>query len=375
MKEMLDRNWHEIRQRVESLQMTSSAILEGPLSRIALFGAGAAGHEALSYLQSKGVTIQCVIDNSPQKQGGMVNGIPVVSVDHPLAISASIVLITTKTSVNEIRKQLQALDKNSMPFDAFFVLDNLDRYTWVRNEILTDDVSRVSLDGILLSMLTSSFKYCTDIMDATPYFCLAHFQNIGEESFVDAGAYVGDTVERFIWANTGLFRQIHVFEPGIVQFNALRIRMNRLIAEWAIDPDKISMVNAGLAENNGKAYFGTSSSKLAATALIEAELNVSNEYSDVDVWSLDSYLSQKQSSVSFIKADIEGMEVQMLRGACRSIGKYKPKLAISVYHKPSDLFEVIEIIRSCAIEYKFSLRHHSSNLSETVLYGWVDSID
>ena len=90
-------------------------------------------------------------------------------------------------------------------------------------------------------------------MDFNQYFCLPQFVNTGNEYFIDAGAYVGDTVEKFIWVNNGGFKHIYAFEPGIIQFNALVKRKERLINEWALDPDSISLINAGLSEKNGEA--------------------------------------------------------------------------------------------------------------------------
>jgi FkbM family methyltransferase len=370
MRKVLDSSWQAILQQVESLHSTYASA-QG--ANIALFGAGAAGQEALQYFQNKGISIQCFIDNDPQKQGIEVGGIPVVSVKHPLVTSSAFVLITAKTAVNVIRKQLQDLHFRCIPFDAYYVIDNIACYTWVRNEALADDHSRLNLDGILMSMLTGSLKYCTAIMDSNQYFCLPHFQDIGEEYFVDAGAYVGDTIERFIWENTGLFHHIYMFEPGVQQLTALKNRMNRLITEWAIDPSKISIINAGLSDQNSNAFFGTTSTKLAATAIDHnAKLNP-NDRSCIPLWSLDSYLEQYPSPVTFIKADVEGMEMSMLKGAANTIRRYKPKLALSVYHKPGDLFAIIDFVRSHVPEYQLSLRHHSSNLSETVLYCWTDA--
>ena len=66
------------------------------------------------------------------------------------------------------------------------------------------------------------------------------------------------------------------------------------------------------------------------------------------------------------------MEILMLKGARKTIRQYKPKLAISVYHKPGDLFAIIDTVKDYVPEYKISLRQHYSNLSETVLYCWTD---
>ena len=61
----------------------------------------------------------------------------------------------------------------------------------------------------------------------------------------------------------------------------------------------------------------------------------------------------------------------MLIGAKDSLEEYKPKLAISVYHKPDDLFRIIDICKQLVLDYFFSLRHHSPKLVDSTLYCWT----
>lgn len=73
--------------------------------------------------------------------------------------------------------------------------------------------------------------------------------------------------------------------------------------------------------------------------------------------------------VTFIKMDVEGAEREALIGAERTIRKYAPKLAISVYHRPEDIWELPEIILRYNPDYQLFLRHYSLNSCETVLYA------
>jgi len=370
---MPQESWQHVLSSLDALKGVYSRLCNAAEEGIALFGAGAIGTDAVRYLQNR-FQIKCVIDNSTQKQGTVFEGAPVVPLADPLVKSVSNVLITSRYAINEISSQLRHSGIDNMSFLAFYVLDNIDKYENIRNNVFVDDASRTTLDGLLLAMLTGNFRYCTEVMINDQYFCLPHFQNVGEDYFVDAGGYVGDTTEKFIWANCGVFKHIYLFEPGKRQFQALQRRMERLTSEWAFNPDSVSMVNAGVAEHDGRAYFGTSSSKLANTAMLDVPLSSSGEHQEsIEIWSLDSYLNSGDSPATFIKADVEGVEVEMLRGASNTIKRHNPKLAISVYHHPWDLFDVIETVKSNVSEYKFSLRHHSTNLSETVLYAWVES--
>jgi FkbM family methyltransferase len=72
--------------------------------------------------------------------------------------------------------------------------------------------------------------------------------------------------------------------------------------------------------------------------------------------------------IDFIKFDIEGAEMDGLRGAARSIARWRPKLAISLYHKPNDLFEIILHIAQQFPFYEMHLDHYTIHREETVLY-------
>ena len=74
------------------------------------------------------------------------------------------------------------------------------------------------------------------------------------------------------------------------------------------------------------------------------------------------------SNPTFIKMDIEGAEYKALKGAERVIRKCHPKLAISVYHKPEDIFDIPSLILEYNSDYRFYLRHYSLTSSETILY-------
>lgn len=87
----------------------------------------------------------------------------------------------------------------------------------------------------------------------------------------------------------------------------------------------------------------------------------------VNVTSLDKELGDEK--VTFIKMDIEGSELPAIIGAKNIIIKNKPKLAISVYHKYEDIFEIPEIILKYNPNYKIYLRHYATSDSETILYA------
>jgi FkbM family methyltransferase len=187
---------------------------------------------------------------------------------------------------------------------------------------------------------------------------------------VDAGAFVGDTVERFIWENLGTFRHIYAFEPGYKQFNALQHRLRRLIVEWAINPENVSLIRAGLADKSGAMSCTFVNDAPLRHGLADLKSDLSDDDTDrVNVLALDEFLSGRK--VTFIKADVEGMEMELLRGSERTIRNYRPKMALCVYHYPSHLYEVAEYVRYLVPEYKFVLRQHVPLFGDFVLYCYI----
>ena len=111
-------------------------------------------------------------------------------------------------------------------------------------------------------------------------------------------------------------------------------------------------------DNNSKLYFSSNSSST----------KISNDGDiEVDVIKLDDFFKAHEAP-TFIKMDIEGAELAALKGCAETISRYKPKLAICVYHKPEDIFEIPEYILSLNPDYKMYLRHYTNLVNETVLY-------
>jgi len=67
--------------------------------------------------------------------------------------------------------------------------------------------------------------------------------------------------------------------------------------------------------------------------------------------------------------DIEGSELQALQGAINTIKKSRPKLAVSVYHKRSDIWDIPMFLLGIHPDYRFYLRTYSFTGNETVLYA------
>ncbi len=88
---------------------------------------------------------------------------------------------------------------------------------------------------------------------------------------------------------------------------------------------------------------------------------------------IDDLVSEKNiNKLDFIKMDIEGAELNALKGAEKSIIKFKPKLAISLYHSLSDYYEIPKYLKDLNLGYKFYFNHYTMHHEESVLFAIIE---
>lgn len=352
--------WPKIEEKVTSLPGV------GAKDGVVLVGAGFHGQIALDYLREQGTAVSCFADNNPKKQGTKCHGVPVISLEELASRKPSQTLITARHAVRPVSKQLNELGIAHLSFDAYFVQQQFERLQAVRSKF-SDERSKHVFDHLLLAMLTGDLGYCREVAEGNQYLALPAFINDSGGYYVDAGAYVGDSIERFIWAHNGVFQKIYAFEPGERQMTALKKRMKRLEEEWALDADSYVCVQAGLGDKEEeKTLFTPPGALIGSTFSNDAAC----EGPRLKITTLD--ISLKGERISALKSDIEGMEMPMLRGAAELIETHKPRLALSIYHKPEDLYLIAEYIHSLVPEYRMAVRHHAPSLIDTVLYCWKE---
>jgi len=183
------------------------------------------------------------------------------------------------------------------------------------------------------------------------YFDLPDLPHVNDEIFVDVGAYDGMTSINFIkWANK--FNKVICFEADSKNIRKCKENLEKVTNDFLII-DKAAW--------SSKTSICFDEKGTTASRIDMASGNI------VQAITLDEVLEGER--VTYIKMDIEGAEMEALKGAHRIIKEYKPKLAISVYHEIEDIFEILRLISDMNQEYKFYLRHYSLGLCDTVLYA------
>ncbi|MGI6245082.1 MAG: FkbM family methyltransferase [Pseudochelatococcus sp.] len=344
------------------LMRVPADILSRPV-RLGLYGAGFLGAWAVAHMRQAGCAPLVCFDGNPQAQGMTFCGLAVEAPERMERAGLDLVLITARHHVGAVQAVLERYGVAGCSFDAWYAASHFALFMDVHDQFV-DERSGETLRAVLMAMLTGEKTWLEAVHERDQYFCLPRFMGAEREIYVDAGAYVGDSIERFLWANAGVCRKILAFEPSPRQFAALEKRCRRLAEEWALPDETIALHRAGLGLQSGRVSGMTASGQLQSIAL-EPDDN-----GDMAVLSLDELMAGER--VTFLKADVEGMEMQLLAGARHTIAGHRPKLAVCVYHYPSDIPEIMAYLRTLVPDYSFALRHHSPLLMETVLYCWAD---
>lgn len=277
-----------------------------------IFGSGTWG--GVFYKSFSDIKWECFIDNQAI-EGQKKHGLPVRSFDELTEIySDAIIVISTRLHHKAIYDQL---------INAGFKQDQI-----------------INAGKII------------DEMSERQYFDLPYMTHDPEEVFVDGGSFDGRTSKLFAKWSNGKYNHVWAFEPDGQNYENCKKSLNSFIKP-------VDVLNYGLWNRTDTLKFdavSTGASKIADAGI-----------EDIHVVCLDDILDSQK--ITFIKLDIEGAEANALRGAERIIRTQKPKLAVSIYHKPEDIWEIPSLLLDYNPDYRFFLRHYSVAADETVLYA------
>lgn len=229
--------------------------------------------------------------------------------------------------------------------------------------VLIDEDSKTLLRSRIKSFLSGdASSYFSIPVDKKQYFSPAIINADSIQCFFDCGAFTGDTIINFYKETKGRYSQIVAFEPS----NCNYLRLKEFIESSKTFFHNVKLVNSGVGEDNSRlSFIDDGSGSHVLDALPSSDRNEKIE--DILIEKIDNYIDY---APSYIKMDVEGFELAALRGAKETIRRYQPCLAICLYHKPEDVFEIYKYILSLVPSYRFKLRKHMDYFLEFVLYAF-----
>jgi FkbM family methyltransferase len=216
--------------------------------------------------------------------------------------------------------------------------------------------------GFPLSLYATAPAVVTQFIEQQ-YRCEAdgsHIEAAEGDFVVDAGGCWGDTALYFahMVGESGRVLSCEFLEDNLSVYRK-NLELNAELAS------RIEIVQRALWAESGLHldFIANGPGTSVARDVSSADLSVATT-------TLDDLISGRGwPRVDFIKMDIEGAELMALQGAEFVLRTYRPKLAITVYHRFRDFWEIPQFIDSLGLGYQFYLRHFKMHAEETVLFA------
>jgi FkbM family methyltransferase len=343
---------------------------ENGAQNIILYGAGVVARNLLQILQKTGLNVIAFSDSDKTKWNNTIEGLPCIPPCDLVSQPSSLIIVTINNhyytvfpviveklinnygcknivhysklkNIVEIQDQMEnnlMLSSVELPKRKYYnELENL--YL-----LLGDDISKQVLLDILNERI--SYKWAATIPEKYMYHPNDLFEILSDDIIVDCGAYTGDTLEN-IYSSGYSFKKYFAIEPDKDNISKLMKTISSLPESVK---NKIVIIPKASGEYCGDISFDDSYG--ASSHIVE------NGHNIIPCTTLDSEFTNEK--ISYIKMDIEGYEMNTLKGAEKIIKQNKPILAISIYHYPHDLWEIPLWINEHFPFYNFHIRNYDS---------------
>lgn len=344
---------------------------------ILLYGNGAGVHWYVEFAKTYGLSVSVILDKNVKKGSRQLcEGICVENAEEAMMrFDKAIVIVSAPKYRKEITEELKekkpgyfifSFDPAPSVIQGIWMKDRSSYYACHKEAVLDvyqaleDAFSKKTLEHILKGSVTNNCDWYEDIANESQYFPDIMKQRIAASPdrggvYVDVGAFTGDTICEFKDAVCDDFKKYYAFEPDPNNFEALYQNFK--------DDSRIVMMKAGCGSENTRLSF-VNEVHSESSHVVRETLDTT---STIEVVRLDDVIKEK---VDYIKMDVEGMEMDVLKGATKILNTYKPALAISVYHKIEDIIAIPEFVLSLGLGYKIYLRHYwNCNGTDTILFA------
>lgn len=360
----------DVEQAVRREKGALATALASDAPHVVLFGAGSIGRRSLAALRNLRIEPLAFADNNQSLWSKKIDGVIVISpaeATKAFGQTATFIVTIWSPGAGCAKAQSQLRDagcknvasfiplfwKDPEPFGSTYGIGFPHKVLQERSlvqealSVWADATSREEYVAQVRFRLQGDVDAVPPAADYEQYFPEDIFTLRDDETFVDCGAFDGDTLQAFLVRQGESFSRIVAFEPDEANFRKLQEYVAELPAEMA---EKIELARCAVGAAKGTVRFaanGTGASAIGEDGNIE-----------VDCVALDGVPAA--ATATYVKMDIEGAEADALTGAKQLIRKRFPVLAVAVYHRPEDLWRLPLLIRSLSPEYHLFLRPHDS---------------
>lgn len=360
--------------------------------KLALWGAGETGQEFAKRLATArpDLTIVGFIDSY---RDGDWHGIPILKPDEIDRLGSDVLLIITSVFWSEIRNVLAThssrehkilsnnLINQASHLSAYgsFYFDSNQRSNLENRLAQITPHFRSDLDrevfGKLFNLRAGKeeaefFTYVNELTQnqkksfKTRDKYSRHLDLEGIRYVIEGGVYDGEDTYRLIDALKAFpsFQRFYAFDPFLAALHS---------GEYfsKIDPSICEFHQKVLWDCSEKIAFRVDSENPANSTVLRGADLVGTSIDVHNAVTIDSFVAEVNTAVDLIKLDVEGSEMNVLKGARDSIVRWKPKLAISIYHRKEHMFEIPEFLLSLHADYNFSISVNNPSFVDMVLYA------
>ncbi|MEA5003971.1 MAG: FkbM family methyltransferase [Christensenella sp.] len=317
---------------------------------IVLYGMGDGADKILDELGRRGIAAAGVFASDEFCRGQRFRGFEVTTYAQAKErFGDMIVLVAFGTQLPEVMqriKDIAAVQETYAPdvpvvgggeaFDTAYVKKYAQEMQ-AAYRMLEDDLSRRTFMDMLHYKVSGKLDDLFDCESSAGEVYRDILRLSDQETYVDAGAYTGDTIAEFM-QYAGGYRQIVAIEPDEKNFRRLEKSTEGL--------GNRMLCNCAAYDEDTYIRFDTRGGRNSA---------VGAQGKTICAQRIDSILGGQE--VTYIKLDVEGQEAAALRGAKETIQKYRPKMLVSAYHRNDDMFRLPLLVREMRDDYKVYLRH------------------
>jgi len=346
---------------------------------VVLYGTGDGADKVLARLAETGVPVSGIFASDEFVRGQQFHGFTVQAYSELMALRKQVIVLIAFASelpdVLERFYKLASVHETYAPHVPVFSGEETVTAAWIKKyerelqtvyERLADAVSRETFASVLNYKLSGKLSYLQACTTNRAEDLRTIFSFGGEETYLDLGAYNGDTVQEFLQLTRGRYKKIVALEPDPKNFKKLTdfVRQNEL--------KHITCLQAGvwndcgsleLTGNGGRqsTFWEADRSGFATQSLSQTgSMKKKIKKQQVTVVSVDAVLGNEHAD--YMKFDVEGVEKEALEGAAGHLvpdgNGALPKLLVAAYHHDEDIFALPLLLWKLQPEYKIYLRKH-----------------
>lgn len=316
---------------------------------VVIYGMGNGAEKIMSTLDAYGVKVSDIFASDEFVRGHSFKGFKVMKYSEICEKYEDFnVVLAFATHLDNVLERIKLINSEHTVFapdvpvagGGLFTLEyvkkNEEKFDFVYNHLADDKSKKIFLDIINFKIsgkvdyLFSSFCDKTEV-----YRDILKLKD--NEIIADLGAYDGDTIREFTDFTDGKYKHIYALEPDAKSFKKLK--------KFTENMTDIDIYNMGAWSKKDTLFFDSQASRNS---------KLSSKGEPIRVTDIDSLIN---TPVTMIKMDIEGSELQALKGAEKLIKAYQPKLYICAYHRNEDLFSLPIKILQLNPDYRLYFRH------------------